>query len=337
MLVPSTAASKAPRFELDWDAPAECPDAGAARARVTALLAGAPDEHATTDVQATVHIEAVGPRFRLTLRTNGAPRELEGDDCSELSETAALIVAIAIDPRVLARIDAHELAPPPAVTEVPTPPPEPAPIEPAPSARPAPVEPSPPPVDEPRIVARPRPVLGGRVATGLDLGTLPSPTAAFELSLALSWPSARLEAESSYAVRRRVRSRDDATIDMRAQAWSAGLRGCFVLSRGRLEAPLCVIARGGLVQARGGGGVVAPTSRVQPWAGAGPGVMLLVGLAPRISLAFGLDAIVAAVRAGFRTSPSGRIGRPWPVTLHAWAGVHWRRVTGTRRDGQPRR
>lgn len=335
LLFAANVAYAGPDLELEWNAPPECPDGISGRARVEELIASAPPDAQGTDVQARVEIVRAGNRYRLMLRTapEGPERVLEGDDCGELGETAALIVAIAVDPRALGGIGDHVIPPPPA-------PAEPPPREPDTTAAPSVTAP-PPPTTSPIVATtrasdRATPTLAGRVAAGLDVGTLPAPTAAFEVSLALLWPNARFEIEGGYVAPRVVGSRRNDAVGVRTQAWSVGARGCLVLSGKRVELPLCALARAGLVHGRGDGELV-PHSARQPWVGVGPGLMTLVALRPRLSLAFGLDALVAVVRGGFQTTPSGIVEDLWPVALHVWAGIQWRAVTGLRARGQSRR
>ena len=336
-------ARAAPPFELGWEAPPQCPDAAAARAQITALLHDAPDDAHARFVRAEVTIEASGPDYRVTLTTepDAAARILTGNDCVELATTAALIVAIAVDPHLLARVD-HEApadaSAPAGEVMVPELAEGPGPSIPVASQRA--IEPARRPVtsatasDNAAAPVRARPRVVGRVVAGLDAGTVALPTAELAASVGLAWRRASVELEGAYAVRRVVRSPVNDAVGVRVQGGSVGMRGCGVLHRGRIALPMCGVARGGLVHARGDGALQPHAIARQPWIGAGPGVMLRVAVAPRLALVFGIDALVALLRGGFRSEPSGRITAPWSVALHAWAGVQWGGVLERGRGGQ---
>ncbi|MBK6916743.1 MAG: hypothetical protein IPH07_05030 [Deltaproteobacteria bacterium] len=347
-LYPRDAAADPPRYELHWTAPTACPDADTVRARVDALLVGAPPRE-SPPLRATVDVEAIAQGWRLRLATSQASgaRVLEGPDCGELAATAALIVAIAVDPRVLTRIDdpvAPPVPEPPApavVASVPTP--SPTPTVASPSAPPErtkvavnrAAEATPTPPSSSRRVRAP--VALALAQLGLDVGSLPGPSAHVGASMGLLWPRGRAVVEGDYVARRRLRSASNPDITVLAQAWSVGLRGCVVAwQRRRLSLPVCGSARGGLLHGRGGGALLPREAR-QPWLGVGPGVLLVAALRPRIALVFGLDALVAALRGGFRTNREDRFAQPWPLALQASAGVQLSGLTRVAGGGQPRR
>jgi hypothetical protein len=91
-------------LDLAWQAPSACPDAAAMQARVGRMLAGSV---ARADaIHADGRIEQHGDRWRLSLALDvgghHATRQLEDSDCASLSETAAWLVSVAIDPNVAA-------------------------------------------------------------------------------------------------------------------------------------------------------------------------------------------------------------------------------------------
>jgi hypothetical protein len=95
-------AANAQAVVLDWSAPAGCPDARAMRASVARLLALS--QASGTGVRATGEVKRQGARWvlRLSMTVGGQPatRTLSATDCASLSETAAWLVAIAVDPEL---------------------------------------------------------------------------------------------------------------------------------------------------------------------------------------------------------------------------------------------
>jgi len=198
------ARAQASNLVLEWDAPADCPDAAYVRGQVERLLGGG-KLSATARLVARARAARFGQAWQvhLTTQREGSPaaeRKLQAESCRSLADATALIIAVAVDPASVAAaraagldasvalapdaaaldagIDAPEEAPPPALV-VPTgeaadaadaQPPEaggpPSPRAPAESA------PSPPAPPEP---AGALPRLGGIVGIEIagDLGTLP--------------------------------------------------------------------------------------------------------------------------------------------------------------------
>ncbi len=327
-----------PLYTLEWEAPAECPDAAAARASIDGLLGDAPEPEAP--VHAQVRITAVDGGHHLALRLSQADgvREIDAPTCAELAETATVIVAIAIDPGVLTRVEPEpepepEPERPPDPVEIATPPARAEPVTVAPLGT---IDAPPP---KPRTPSRrefPPPVAIVSFVVGPDVGTLPRTSGHFGVWAGPAWRNATLELGGAYVVRRPVPSSNAPSVGILAQAWSLGARGCYSRLRRRVGFGLCASVRAGAVHARGDG-ELTPRSARQPWVGLGPGVMLLVAVRPRLAVSLGVDALYAAARGGFRTEPSGTVARPWPVTFQGAAGIRWRSLTGRRGGGQPRR
>jgi hypothetical protein len=115
LVVGSPTASAQP-LELRWQAPNECPDRAQVQARVEHLLErGA----ATSEWLAEARVARKGRRWilKLSLQHDGrrAARTLQGDDCVTLSDAAAWLIAVAIDPSVSA--PGGSLASPTATSE----------------------------------------------------------------------------------------------------------------------------------------------------------------------------------------------------------------------------
>lgn len=80
---------------ITWDAPDGCPDADAVRAQVAVELGRDP---APGDVDVELRVARDGAGWHLEMTTaGGGERTLEAASCEELAQSAALIVAMAID------------------------------------------------------------------------------------------------------------------------------------------------------------------------------------------------------------------------------------------------
>jgi hypothetical protein len=142
-------------LDLVWDAPSGCPTGKSVEAEVKKLLPKMPSTHQRWNAHA--HIERQAPTewsLHLEMDASGLrdARDFRGSSCEELAATAAVVLAIAVDPSH----DAPTVAAPPPQ---PPPPPPPVPQLPPPpiASPPAQGEPPPPPVPASRPVAiRPR-------------------------------------------------------------------------------------------------------------------------------------------------------------------------------------
>jgi hypothetical protein len=165
-------------LELDWDAPDPCPD----RDDVDALVMRHLGERSTTraPVAASGRVTQTSNGYVLTLRTSTGERRLEAVSCDELAQSAAVILALLIDPRA---------APPEPVVEE----------EPEPAAEePAEAEP-----EEP--ASRSAPYAGLESVRGFvrleavgDLGFLPSLAVGPGLAAGVIWNRTTIELSGSY-------------------------------------------------------------------------------------------------------------------------------------------
>lgn len=99
---------------LAWRAPAGCPDGEEVRSLLSQRL-GAAETHGPT-LAASGQIVRVANGFALTLRTPSGERRLEADSCSELAQSAAIILALLLDPRAAPTAPAARSAPASDVT-----------------------------------------------------------------------------------------------------------------------------------------------------------------------------------------------------------------------------
>jgi hypothetical protein len=100
-LVGGSLTASAQPLELRWQAPDECPDRAQLQAKVDRLLGRS---YATFDWLADARVARKGERWtlKLDLQHGGrhAARTLQADDCVTLSDAAAWLIAVAIDPSV---------------------------------------------------------------------------------------------------------------------------------------------------------------------------------------------------------------------------------------------
>lgn len=321
------AAEPSPGLALDWTAPPGCPDQAEVYARVVRRTGQEAADRASLTARATVR-EAGPGRWTLTLEltgaTGGGRRELSAPRCEELVEAAALVVAIAVDPRAALATGEVVVPAPPELTQGegskgqvvkdmssregpdgqvgkdmsdgPRAPPRPT------DEVAAPVAEEPARLEAPAPAERPRSVrVGLRAAAGVSFARLlPRPSAAVSLALSVSGKRWRAELGGLYAP---PVTGGDGVIGGLFQAGAVELRGCPVLRRGAVEVPLCVGLQIGAMQGRGRGtGLATTTTARSPWLAATAGAA--VGWRPRgrVGLWLGADAIVALLRPSFVTA-----------------------------------
>jgi hypothetical protein len=291
----ATAATPTAPFELRWQAPQACPAEATVAARIAGLLeASASTSHRAPQVQATARVQEVGAGFELelSLTQEGVTgvRNLAAPTCDEIARATSLLVALAVEPALLAADNAK----PGAATSCP-------PVAPAPGnvprvvacpACPACPRAEPPPPAPP---VRPAPGLSFLAGVALAYGALPQ-TLPRPLVGALYRPGAHwLEASlgGSFGVRRVAGAR----AAMFTQ-WFAAPRYCWGSSGTAFQFSGCGAIELGLI--RGSGlGVDEPRSQTEWWLAAGPGIQLGMRLAAGGQLLLGVDVLWAATRPKF--------------------------------------
>jgi hypothetical protein len=93
-------AASAPGLQIDWQAPAGCPQAAELRARIDSLVGAAA---VRADLTVRGRVTASGEKWTLTLELvregSAETRTLEDRACRGVAEAAAVVIAVAIDPR----------------------------------------------------------------------------------------------------------------------------------------------------------------------------------------------------------------------------------------------
>jgi hypothetical protein len=277
--------------ELDWDAPSECPSGASVTADVERILAGSPSRTARMRVQATVS-RTSPEKWHVELLLRGAEweakRGLDGPSCAAVSDAAALVIALAINPEV----------------ERPPPPPKPdTGAEPRPSSFQTPT------------FAGPSLGLG---ATG-DAGSVPDGTVGIEGNFGWTIGSVHTEFSGTYFLERRgtLAERDDVGATFRLGAMS--LRGCYQFARERLAFGPCVDVGLQWTRAQGFGPIaVHQVSGVTPIIGGGLGAEWLVS---RFFVPYArVGGVVPLARPDFAVQGMGHVHRAAVVSFRGTIG-----------------
>lgn len=253
--MPATLAAPAPSavpVELRWDAADGCPDRTEILAAIGRFVA--PTVHPegwSVVAEAEVRATETGWIASLHMRfpEGELRRQIEGESCAVVSEAAALIVSVLLDPQaVLAELE----EPSPDVAGSQTSSSE-SPALPSSESRAEPVTSTPlPPV--PSTDERRRASVQGLLAIGgqASYGILPRWGGGPSLAGGVEFGRLRVELRSRFDVPQRVLlpSTDSGA---RLSLWSTAGLGCFVPTRDRLRVPLCVGPALGWLRARGVG------------------------------------------------------------------------------------
>ncbi|MDC0723703.1 hypothetical protein [Nannocystis bainbridge] len=335
-------APAAPDELVHWQAPAACPSREALIRAVAADL-GRPLTPADAEA-VTAHATAQRRpdrrwQLELTLTPRDAPavaRTVVGERCELLVEAAALMIAVAIDPELLAALPRtapgdRELgdiplevpvvrdAPAPASSSTPanTPTLAPAPAI-APILAPAPAN-SPPPF------RRPTPALRGTlaVAAGLDVGALPGPAPGFMVRLGLLARRVRAEVGAVHWLEQSARLAGTASGgDLRLTA--AQLLACPRLALRRFEFPVCAGLELGAMRGRGVG-VTVPTSDRVVWLALLADARVQYLPVPRLALGLQLGLAAPLLAARFRLRDQDQdLHRAAPVAFRAVFAIELR-------------
>ena len=321
-----------PATQLRWDAPEACPAEAEVRRGVEALL-GAPLESPRPrrlTVIASVQARSPGWSLRIfTVTPDGThERALRHDlDCGLLTRAATVLIAIAIDPEVLGRLD------PASLSLVEAPPPEPvvaARVEPVVEAAPVIAE-VPVPVVVLPVQVRPRPEIvdkrrrprgGVRLQGGIGWGDVPAVGGGVGLAGAVIWPRVRAEVDALvWPVRRARVVGADAGGDF--LLWTIGGRVCPTIApHRRIELPICGGFEGGQVRARGvrlENGSDAQTA----WFALLLAPALVVAVTPSVALWVAPELAVPVTRPAFRVE-GAVIHRAGAVAVRGMLGVEVR-------------
>lgn len=300
-------------LDLQWTAPAGCPNEDEVRGRIEALLTGPPRGEGVMTVAGTVREDPVG--FRLVLATDfdgrTEERELTADACAELGEAAAILLAFALEPEQAESEPEPEQVPEPVVSEsTPAAMPDEGPL--SPSVVPAEPGTTPPPSE----ITIPRPTVHLRVGAAAELGALRRLSGGPRLAVGLSWRRARFDLHGGYLAPRRDPSSGPGAL---YQAGVVGIRGCALPSvSDRITLPVCAGAEGGTIRAATRGFEPART-RHGPWLGP----LVSFGLAARfgrVGVWTAAETVVVAYSGEFRLGGDDRF-RSLPFSARLVTGI----------------
>ena len=283
-------------YEVRWDAPPQCGTADDVRAEVSRLgVVPRQSEDAPLSVSGTVARNDDGTwRLTLVVDRGGRPRAraLEAASCQALVDSAAFIIAIALDPSVGG--------------EEPTPPPEPA-------------EPEAPPEPEPPERAAPSPDrtlwLAVQAGGGVRVGAWPV-GGAVELSFAIQGPRWRAELGGAYDTPRTFEGVDP-TVAMRMQSGRTALRGCYAAAIGRIAFPTCGVAEVGVLDANGRR-LETNLRRRRLWLALGLRGAVEVHVVGPLSVALTAEALIPVIQHEFIAGPEPA------ATIHRLGGADGR-------------
>lgn len=311
--------------DVQWEAPASCPD----RAAVVESL-----EHRLQGAQGLVRVrgeitdsESGGFALALTTEVGGrtAVRVLQADDCGVLTEAGVLVAAMTVDPIAVA----SSLKPSDGGLEeevqgdrVPVPPVIPARIRPD-RGRPAGPRASPAEAEEQAPgTARLRPtLLRISLEGGLDAGATSAPSAMGGGGLGLGWRALELEATAGVVAPQTVRTAAGAVrVDLVVGSLRAGLR--LRPSWDRMEVLVGVGLEAGAMRGRGRG-VGAARTVPRPWVAPLIHAGVRLWILPWLALRLRGEAAVAVERPAFILRGPGP-----PVTLYRPPFANPRLVVG---------
>jgi len=296
-----------PVVELAWTAPAECPDGQAVLDEIVRLVGRPLGQDPTRTLVATGRVDREadgGYHLVLELRLGDAraSRELSTRSCGTLLEPAAVMVAVAVDPRLDAPAqDDDAPASVPEAPAVPTPPPiaerEAGPARPqlVAAGEPEVLDELPPSVPRARARARPRAVIG--VAGGMAVGAVPRVGASLKAGVGVLLPRLRIELEGVHLFRRRMPGPIAGTSAM-LRITAARPVVCARLGGSRVEVPLCGGIELGVLRAEGLG-VSEPAVRRHAWVAAHGSTGVAVRVLPWLALRLRAGVALGLLRREF--------------------------------------
>lgn len=215
-----------------WDAPAECPDASALAQRIEALAGRVPQDG---ELDARVMID--GPPWRATIELARGDaierRVVEAEACAGLLDASAVVIAVAMDPVVVARRNEPAFERRDRTEVVPEPRDAPAPFV-------EPIRDSPAVTRAPSRSAAPRGArrgVGLRVGGGVGVGGWDRAAGGVELALAWSRNALGLELVGRYWIPRRDALADRGAV--RIELGTVAAQACWLGGRSRVAFAAC--------------------------------------------------------------------------------------------------
>jgi hypothetical protein len=311
----SPARGQAPAgLQLDWRAPAECPRAEDALARVHDYLGRATDPHVAGAISAVATvIRRSDGRYELVLRLEGgdgpAERTLSADGCDAVMQAGALLIAMALDPELQLPHSPVEPPPSPALTA-----PAPAPVPPA---KPEPAA----------AQANPVPRTPGRLDAGVgalaELGDQPGLAFGIAAEVAARLAAWRLALGAAFlpATRGAIAELPNASVTMATARANARL--CLPLLTGPVELGPCGLLELGTLRGRVHG-IRLPHSADALWLAVGAGARGRFALGGAWGLVADAGAVAPLARQRFVVQTDGgslSVHRVAPVAIRFGLGM----------------
>ena len=302
-----------PHVDVQWEAPAECPDLSAVRRRAERLL-GQPLNTPRAQqllARAKVHRNEAGNWelwLSLTANQRVAQETLVAKQCSALADATALKVALAIDPVATARaieVVALEEKPQPKLATSPRDFAEPS----APSRAP--------PAEAVLTTS------GLRLAGGAGLGLLPGVARRAALSFWLQRSQWRVELAGQGYLGGDARYPQMPTVGANLELFSGLSRVCPVARAGGLEFPLCLGLELGFMRGVGFG-LEIPEKSYSWWGAVVLGPALRLPVSEAVSLWFEADGVMPFLKPGFNVRNLGTLYTAAPGSARLWAGCEIR-------------
>ena len=287
---------------LSWQAPTDCPTPEDVRAEVVRLLGGQVRLPAGRELKASALV-AHGQTWSVSIQTELAGRAgrraIEAASCQDLADATAMILALAIDPNVVATLPVRSKAPsPPPFAE----------SQAAPYKRSPPVN-----------------FLFGLQATGSQ-GTLPSVDVGVGGSVGVVARHYRVELRAAYGLRRDQAAKAVTPADAygRFNFLAGTLVGCFNLGQEALAFGPCADVEAGVVSAQGFG--VSESFLVhRAWLAVGAGGYVAISLGRHWSVPLHLDVLAPIQRPEFVfNNVPNRVFQAPAVGVRASVGIELR-------------
>lgn len=311
------ASARAAEPALTWDAPAGCPTADDVRRDVTRLVGRGLDDSA---VRAHGRVTRDGARWHveleITSRDGSSRRDLDGENCAEVSVAAATVIALTVDPSSAP----SSSAPSAGTFQAPVPEPQRAPVSPRVAVRPA-TSPAPAP-EKKAVAAPPPPKLGLAVEAfgSIDARSLPAAAPGFGAGGAVLVAPIRVDlTAAAFAARRATSGAAHADVSLT----SVDLRAAWEFRVQRFGLRPGAIGEAGVARAESSG-ILLPGSGNGRWWAAGIGFTLGIDLGRGFVFDAGADALAILARDQFVILGRGPIYRPPAVTVRGTLGVEWR-------------
>lgn len=315
-------------YQLEWNAPQECPSRDDVEALVEGLLEGPRfGDTGTVQLRASITVSEDGYVMILRSEFRGATdkHELHERSCSVLAETVALIVVATLDPNVPPPVDDVSAVPEPVPPNVDQPDsrnalrrvPAPEPQTPRRSTDQTTV-----PLRSrswsPRSASRRVPGATFGLSLGPEIGALGVATADVQGWVGPAWRHWGIEAYANFVLPRTI---SEGTVEGQFWQWTAGTRACGRPTRPPFEFPLCLGAEVGQIVGTRRDLLVEPSAR-HVWIGPAAQVSL-VWVRNLVGICASLGTAVRLVGADFGGG-GVELVRAWPVSLRGLLGIYLR-------------